>query len=83
MAVTHFMSSLDDVGAQYDLERQNPETLEQALSMAKSREVYFSDTVYNEPVNSDCFDEYSRHSTFQHGFAHYQNDMGNSGPIPQ
>ena len=88
MAVMHFISSLDDVNTQYDLERQNPVSLDQAVLFAKNRETYFSDTAstYNG-VNSfhyytDSYG-YSMPPTSQNGYGYCTDGMGNECPIPQ
>ena len=66
---------------QYAIEIQNPETFDQAVLYAKTREKYFSD-----PNSSDCF-IYAQQYTEAHyypdhnSFAHSTAEMGNADPI--
>ena len=81
MALTHFLSAINDVNMQYAIEIQNPATFDQAVLYAKTREKYFSDS-----NSSDCF-TYAQQYTEAHyypdhnGFAHSTAEMGNADPI--
>ena len=67
---------------QYAIEIQNPETFDQAVLYAKTREKYFSDS-----SSSDGSQAYAQHYTEAHynpdqdGFAYSTAEMGNADPI--